>query len=66
MGIIITELPYPFTVSLLESDFMPSSLFVYVTAVVLSEKMLTGFLLQSFWKAFSANSIASNCKTFMW
>ena len=44
----------------------PPCFFIYVTAVLLSEKVLTWFLLESFRKAFSANSIASNSKTFMW
>ena len=47
-----------------ESDFIPPCLFIYVTAVVLSEKILTRFLLESFRKVFSVNSIASNAKTF--
>ena len=38
-------------ISLLESDFMLPCLFIYVTAVVLPEKILTCFLLGSFWKA---------------
>ena len=38
-------------ISLHESDFMLPCLFIYVTAVVLPEKILTYFLFESFWKA---------------
>ena len=49
-------------VSFLESNFMHSCLFIHVTAVVLSEKILACFLLEFFRKFFSANSIANNPK----
>ena len=38
-------------VSLVESDFMPPCLFIYVNAVMLSEKILTCLSLESFRKA---------------
>ena len=38
-------------ISLHESDFMLPYVFIYVTAVVLPEKILTCFLFESFWKA---------------